>query len=50
MVEISKSQDSIKDLKDDIANSAKNSVDLADIQGMIEQEEIKKENAILHLG
>ncbi|PTL16802.1 hypothetical protein BUZ08_09505 [Staphylococcus gallinarum] len=45
MVEISKSQDSIKDLKDDIANSAKNSVDLADIQGMIEQEEIKKENA-----
>ena len=44
--EISKGQDAIKDLKDDISKSAKNSVDLADIQGMIEQEERKKENAI----
>lgn len=44
--QISKEVDSIKDFKDDIANSAKNSVDLADIQSMIEQEEAKKENAI----
>ncbi|MEB7421531.1 AAA family ATPase [Staphylococcus arlettae] len=44
--EISKGQDAIKDLKDDISKSAKNSVDLADIQGMIEQEERKKESAI----
>ena len=44
--QISNELDAIKDLKDDIAISAKNSVDLADIQSMIEQEEIKKENAI----
>ena len=44
--QISNELDAIKDLKDDIAISAKNSVDLADIQSMIEQEEIKKENVI----
>ena len=44
--QISKEVDVIRDLKDDIANSAKNSVDLADIQTMIEQEETKKENVI----
>lgn len=44
--QISKEVDVIRDLKDDIANSAKNSVDLADIQSMIEQEETKKETVI----
>jgi DNA sulfur modification protein DndD len=42
MNDISKELDLIKDLKNDIASQAKNSVDLADIQGMIEKEESKK--------